>query len=37
MGPDGSELSISNKVRAEITFRQVMDNSASAPPRRNGH
>lgn len=24
-GPDGTELSFSNRVRAEITFRQVMD------------
>lgn len=25
-GPDGSELSFQNRVRAEITFRQVMEN-----------
>ena len=33
-GPDGSEVSISNKVRAEITFRQVMDSlrARSATP-----
>jgi hypothetical protein len=37
-GPDGSDLSISNKVRAEITFRQVMEklrprSASSAGPR----
>ncbi len=31
-GPDGSELSFSNKVRAEITFRQVMDKIRSRKP-----
>lgn len=28
-GPDGTELSFYNRVRAEITFRQVMDNVRS--------
>lgn len=28
-GPDGSELSFSNRVRAEVTFRQVVENIRS--------
>ncbi len=31
-GPDGSELSISNRVRAEITFRQVLDKLRTRKP-----
>lgn len=31
-GPDGSELSFSNRVRAEITFRQVMDKVRTVIP-----
>jgi hypothetical protein len=30
-GPDGTELSFSNKVRAEITFRQVMEKIRRKP------
>ncbi len=30
-GPDGSEISFSNRVRAEITFRQVMDKLRGKP------
>ncbi len=31
-GPDGSEVSFSNRVRAEITFRQVMDKIRNRRP-----
>lgn len=31
-GPDGTEVSVSSRVRAEITFRQVMDKLKSIKP-----
>jgi hypothetical protein len=35
-GPDGSEVSFSNRVRAEITFRQVMDKIRNRKPGEGG-
>ncbi len=35
-GPDGSEISFSNRVRAEITFRQVMEKVRSLKPAESG-
>jgi hypothetical protein len=35
-GPDGKEVSFSNRVRAEITFRQVMDKIRRKPAAETG-
>lgn len=35
-GPDGTELSFSNRVRAEITFRQVIDKIRRKPAGEEG-